>query len=74
MGENVLSFTCLFDNFAFLAEDLTVGSVGFGLAGYTARFDNLKITGEEVPNHGGLAVHPQGKLAVTWGQIKLESF
>ena len=69
-GENVLSFTCLFDNFAFLAEDLAVGSVGFGLAGYTARFDNLKITGEEVPNHGGLAVQPQSKLAVTWGQLK----
>lgn len=69
-GENVLSFTCLFDNFAFLEEDLNVGSVGFGLAGYTARFDNLKITGEEVPNHGGLAVQPQSKLAVTWGQLK----
>lgn len=69
-GENVLSFTCLFDNFAFLEEDLTVGSVGFGLAGYTARFDNLKITGEEVPNHGGLSVQPQSKLAVTWGQLK----
>ncbi len=71
-GENVLSFTCLFDNFAFLEEDLNVGSVGFGLAGYTARFDNLKITGEEVPNHGGLSVQPQGKLTVTWGQIKSE--
>ncbi len=69
-GENVLSFTCLFDNFAFLEEDLNVGNVGFGLAGYTARFDNLKITGEEVPNHGGLAVQPQSKLAVTWGQLK----
>ena len=73
-GENVLSFTCLFDNFAFLAEDLNVGSVGFGLAGYTARFDNLKITGEEVPNHGNLSVQPQRKLTGTWGQIKSESF
>ena len=71
-GENVLSFTCLFDDFAFLEEDLNVGSVGFGLAGYTARFDNLKIIGEEVPNHGGLAVQPQSKLAVTWGQLKQE--
>lgn len=69
-GENVLSFTCLFDNFAFLEEDLNIGSVGFGLAGYTARFDNLKITGEGIPNHGGLAVQPQSKLAVTWGQLK----
>ena len=71
-GEVVLYLTCLFDTFAFLEEDLNVGSVGFGLAGYTARFDNLKITGEEVPNHGNLSVQPQSKLAVTWGQIKSE--
>ncbi|MCY3743423.1 MAG: DUF1080 domain-containing protein [Candidatus Poribacteria bacterium] len=71
-GEDVLSFTCLFDNFAFLEEDLNVGSVGFGLAGYTARFDNFKITGEDVPNHGNLSVQPQDKLTVTWGQIKSE--
>ena len=69
-GELVLHLTCLFDRFTFLGEDLNVGSVGFGLAGYTARFDNLKITGEEVPNHGGLAVRPQRKLTVTWGQLK----
>ena len=69
-GDLALHLTCLFDNFAFLEEDLNVGSIGFGLAGYTARFDNLKITGEEVPNHGDLAVQPQGKLAVTWGQLK----
>ena len=68
-GENVLSFACPFQNFPF-KDDLTVGSVGFGLAGYTARFDNLKITGEEVPNHGNLSVQPQGKLAVTWTQLK----
>ena len=69
-GELVLYLTCLFESFAFLEEDLNVGSVGFGLAGYTARFDNLKITGEDVPNHGNLSVQPQGKLAVTWGQLK----
>ena len=69
-GELVLHLTCLFDKFTFLEEDLNVGSVGFGLAGYTARFDNLKITGEAVPNHGGLSVQPRGKLAVTWAQLK----
>ena len=69
-GEAVLSLSCLFDSFAFLEEDLNVGSVGFGLAGYTARFDNLKITGEGVPDHGNLSVHPQRKLAVTWAQLK----
>ena len=69
-GALVLSLACLFDNFAFLEEDLNVGSVGFGLAGYTVRFDNLKITGEEVPNHGNLSVQPQNKLTVTWAQLK----
>ena len=69
-GENVLSFTCLFDNLAFLEEDLNVGSIGFGLAGYTARFDNLKITGEGIPNHGGLSIQPEGKLTVTWAALK----
>ena len=68
-GEVVLSFTCPFQNFPF-KDDLTIGSVGFGIAGYTARFDNLKITGEGVLNHGGLPVQPEGKLAVTWGQLK----
>ena len=71
-GEVVLYLTCLFDKFTFLEEVLNVGSVGFGLAGYTARFDNLKITGEEVPNHGNLSVQPQDKLTVTWGEIKKE--
>ena len=69
-GESVLAFTCLFDNLAFLEEDLNVGSIGFGLAGYTARFDNLKITGEEIPNHGGLSIQPEGKLTVTWAALK----
>ena len=73
-GENVLAFTCLFDNLAFLKEDLNVGSVGFGLAGYTARFDNLKITGEEVPNHGDLSIQPEGKLAVTWAELKQAAY
>ena len=68
-GEVVLRFNCPFQNFPF-EDDFTVGSVGFGLAGYTARFDNLKVTGEEVPNHGGLSVQPQSKLAVTWAQLK----
>ena len=68
-GEVVLRFNCPFQNFPF-KDDLTVGSVGFGLAGYTARFDNLKITGEDVPNHGVLSVQLQGKLAVTWAQLK----
>ncbi|MCE2413575.1 DUF1080 domain-containing protein [Candidatus Poribacteria bacterium] len=46
------------------------GGIGFGLANYTARFDNITITGDTIPNKGRLAVTPQGKLAATWGNLK----
>ncbi|MCY3739502.1 MAG: DUF1080 domain-containing protein [Candidatus Poribacteria bacterium] len=46
------------------------GSAGFGLANYTARFDNITITGDTIPNSGGFAVKSQGKLATTWGNLK----
>jgi len=46
------------------------GGVGFGLANYTARFDNLIITGKDIPNKGTLPVAPSGKLATTWGHLK----
>ena len=46
------------------------GGVGFGIANYTARFDNIIITGDTIPNKGRLAVTPQGKLATTWGNLK----
>ena len=46
------------------------GSTGFGLANYTARFDNITITGEGIPNKGGLSVIPSAKLATTWGNLK----
>ena len=54
------------DNF----PDFLTGAVGFGLANYTARFDNITITGDSIPNSGGFAVTPQGKLATMWGQLK----
>ena len=46
------------------------GSTGFGLANYTARFDNITITGEDIPNKGGLSVVPSTKLATTWASLK----
>lgn len=46
------------------------GGTGFGLTNYTARFDNITVTGDTIPNRGGFAVTPQGKLATTWGQLK----
>ena len=50
--------------------DFLTGGVGFGLANYTARFDNITITGDSIPNRGGLSVKPTGKLATTWGDLK----
>ena len=50
--------------------EFPTGKVGLGLANYTARFDNLKITGPGIPNRDGLSVTPQTKLATTWGTLK----
>ena len=50
--------------------DFPTGRIGLGLANYTARFDNLKITGPGIPNKGGLSVTPREKLATTWGNLK----
>lgn len=46
------------------------GGVGLGLANYTALFDNITVTGDSIPNSGGFAVTPGGKLATLWGILK----
>ena len=46
------------------------GGVGFGLANYTARFDNITIIGDGIPDRGRLSVVPEAKLATTWGNLK----
>ena len=50
--------------------EFPTGRVGLGLANYTARFDNFKITGPGIPNRGGLSVAPRTKLATTWANLK----
>jgi hypothetical protein len=50
--------------------DFLTGGVGFGLSNYTARFDNITVTGDSIPNSVGFAVTPGGKLATTWGNLK----
>ena len=50
--------------------EFPTGRIGLGLANYTTRFDNLKITGSDIPDKGGLAVTFQAKLATTWGSLK----
>ena len=53
-----------------LTDRFGKGGPGFGLSNYTARFDNIMITGEDVPNKGGLSVKPKEKLTTTWGDLK----
>lgn len=51
--------------------DFPTGGIGIGLANYTALFDNITVTGDSIPNGGGFAVTPGGKLATTWGNLKV---
>ena len=50
--------------------DFQTGGIGIGLSNYTARFDNVTVTGDSIPDSGDFAVTPQGKLATTWGNLK----
>ena len=50
--------------------EFQTGGVGIGLSNYTARFDNVTVTGDSIPDSGAFAVTPQGKLATTWGHLK----
>lgn len=57
------------EGFADFPEFLT-GGIGIGLSNYTARFDNVTVTGDGIPNSGDFAVTPQEKLATIWGNLK----
>ena len=50
--------------------DFQTGGIGIGIANYTARFDNITVTGDSIPNSGAFAITPQAKLATTWGNLK----
>ena len=50
--------------------DFLTGGIGLGLTNYTARFDNLVITGGNISDKGGLSVTQKEKLAVMWGRLK----
>lgn len=62
-GENILTFN---------EGQLANGKVGFGALGCKARFDNIVITGDDVPDAGpsGFWVEPKDKLPITWAKIK----
>jgi len=56
-------------------EAVETGSIGLGLANYIARFDNVEITGPDVPDVTPMTwkarpVQPRDKLAGTWAEVK----
>ena len=51
-------------------QDFLTGAAGLGLSNQTARFDNVVITGDGIPDSGGLSVTPKAKLATVWGRLK----
>ncbi|RKU15230.1 hypothetical protein C6500_21325 [Candidatus Poribacteria bacterium] len=51
-------------------RDFLSGAVGLGLSNQTARFDNVVITGDSIPDSRGLSVTPKAKLATVWGSLK----
>ena len=54
------------------ANPIKEGKPGLVVSGAQARFDDVGITGSNVPNGGPgtLPVEPSGKLAITWGKLK----
>lgn len=50
--------------------DYPNGKVGFGVTNYSVLFDNITITGNDIPNGDGLSVTPRAKIATTWGHLK----
>lgn len=46
------------------------GKVGLGVTNYSVLFDNITITGDDIPEKGELSVTPRAKLATTWGHLK----
>ena len=67
-GERVLDPITLEPLHGF--PDFPTGRVGLGIANYTARFDNFKITGPGIPDKNRLSVTPHAKLATVWGHLK----
>lgn len=57
------------------ADPIKNGKAGVIVSNAQVRFDNVKITGNNIPNGGPgtLSVEPNGnQLATTWGKLKLQ--
>ena len=50
--------------------DYPNGKIGLGVTNYSVLFDNITITGDDIPEKGELSVTPRAKLATTWGHLK----
>jgi hypothetical protein len=48
---------------------LPTGRLGLSVYGGVAHFDNVVITGDDIPDNT-TAVSRQGKLATTWGRLR----
>ena len=66
----VLAGRALFEGKVGRLDLFLTGGAGFGVANYNANFDNVIITGKDIPDKGKLPVVSRGKLATTWGNLK----
>ena len=60
-GQHVLAY----DDATF-----TSGGVGIGARDVVVHFDDVRISGDSVPDGGATSVEAAGKLAVTWAALK----
>ncbi len=51
-------------------DKFTTGGIGIGARDVVTHFDDIRITGESVPDGGATAVRARGKLATTWAVLK----
>ena len=55
------------------ADPIDKGQVGLAISNARVRYDNVEISGDNIPNGGPgkpFAVKPHAKLATSWGSIK----
>ncbi len=50
--------------------DHKAGTIALGVQDRVVHYDNIKITGNQIPNANMSPVEPAGKLAATWGTVK----
>ncbi len=51
-------------------DTFTSGGVGIGARDVVVHFDDVRITGDSVPDGGSVAVEVAGKLATVWAALK----